>query len=155
MNLIAAPAPKTTEPPEPTNEQLAAAKNEYAKFGATYEPFTNQKTKQTFHHFIMPPKTTDADLKGLPNLPFSFGLNLQDTQVTDAGLKELKELKNLTILNLRGTRVTDVGMKELKNLQNVWWLLLDGTQVTGRRAEPELKRTQKPYLWLMSLGKRR
>jgi hypothetical protein len=89
LNLMAV----DPKPVQPTKEQLEAAKQAYAKFGAQYEPYTNQKTKQTFHSFTMPMTTTDAALKGLPDLPFSFGLVLRSRQVTDAGLKELKDLK--------------------------------------------------------------
>ena len=92
VNLIAVPLPsdsKPTEPPEPTQEQLAVAKETYAKHGAKYEPFGNTKTKNTRHQFTMPSTTTDADVNGLPDLPFGFSLSLYgDRQVTDAGLKE-------------------------------------------------------------------
>src|SRR5262249_505232 len=100
MNLLAVPAPADPKPAEPTEEQLAAAKEAYARFGATYELFTGPKAK-TKHVFRLPPMKTDADLKGLPDLPFAFSLSLARTKVTDAGLKELKELKHLTGLDLQ------------------------------------------------------
>ncbi len=61
---------------EPTEKQLAAAKEAYAKFGARYSATKDQKE----HVFTMPRTTTDTDLKGLPALPFRFVLNLQDTR---------------------------------------------------------------------------
>ncbi len=98
-------------PDEPSVEQLAAADKAYARFGA----------KRWGRSFFMPEKTTDADLKGLPNLPFRFDLNLSATKMTDAGMKEIKELKNLIYLSLNGTgdlsrdaNVTAAGLKELQ-----------------------------------------
>jgi hypothetical protein len=133
VNLMAAPAPTDPKPVQPTAKQLADAKEAYAKFGAKYGTTKNPKTEQTFHSFFMPNTTTDADLKGLPDPPFSFGLDLISTKVTDAGLKELKELKELTSLNLLFTQVTDAGLKELKELkelQQLTVLYLARTKVT-------------------------
>jgi hypothetical protein len=114
VNLVAGSAPADPKPiPEPTPEQLTAAKEAYAKFGAEHDYIAK------IHLFLMPQGTTDADLKGLPDLPFQFGLDLICPKVTDAGLKELTALKNLTTLYLDGTKVTDNGLKELKNLKNL------------------------------------
>jgi internalin A len=130
VNLIAAPLPRNLKPiPEPTAEQLIAAKEAYAKHGAKYDT-SILCMKDGDHVFLMPFETTDADLKGLPNLPFRFGLSLYCTQVTDAGLKELKELKNLTALHVN-TNVTDTGRKELKEFKNLAHLsLYAATNVT-------------------------
>jgi RNA polymerase sigma factor (sigma-70 family) len=124
-------APAESKPPEPTAEQLAAAIEAYAKIGARHRAETNSKTMQITHIFRLRDQITDTDLKGLPELPFGFGLDLTlDTQVTDAGVKELKNLKNLTKLHLTLTQVTDAGVKELKELKYLNTLLIDGTQVT-------------------------
>ncbi len=141
LNLLPAPAATDLKPAEPSEKQLEAAKEAYAKFGAKYAADTNPKTEQTVHLFRMPKTTTDADLKGLPDLPFSFGLGLISTQVTDAGLKELKELKQLTTLDLEGTQVTDAGLKELKELKQLAELNLSRTKVTdaGLKELKELK----------------
>ena len=72
MNLMAVPAPADSKPAEPSAEQLAAAKEAYAKFGGQYGAVANPKTNQTIHLFRMRDTTTDADLKGLPDLPFPF-----------------------------------------------------------------------------------
>ncbi len=117
VNLMA--APDDPKPAEPTAEQLAAAKKAYAKFGAEYDAYANPQTKQTNHIFRMPKKTTDADLKGLPDLPFRFVLDLTFTEVGDASIKELKELKNLARLDLTGAKVTDAGLQELKEVKNL------------------------------------
>ena len=85
-------------PAEPTAQQLADAKEAYAKHGAAYEPVVNPQTKQTAHIFWMPKSTTDGDLKGIPDLPFRFGLYLDNSKITDTGVKELKDLKNLISL---------------------------------------------------------
>jgi hypothetical protein len=79
-----APQPKTAQP---TTEQLAAAKEAFAKFEARYVPDKDPETKDVLHLFIMPDKTSDMNLKGLPDLPFGFALILHNTGITDAGLK--------------------------------------------------------------------
>ena len=89
---------------EPTAEQLKAAQEAFAKIGARYEAGTNPLTKKTVHVFRMSRDTTDAELKRLPNPPFSFALDLSGTQVTDVGLKELKNLKGLTTPPFRSGR---------------------------------------------------
>jgi hypothetical protein len=86
-SVIAAPAPKNSEPldpkpAEPTAEQLQAAKEAYGKQGAKYSCDTDPQTKQRFHQFSMPPKTTDAELKNLPDLPFHFGLDLEQARIS-------------------------------------------------------------------------
>ncbi len=141
-NLKAAPAPRDWIT-EPTAAQLAAAKEAYAKHGASYRCYTDPRTKQTTHLFIMPDEATDANLKDLPDLPFRFALILggtgelshlklsNDSEVTDAGLNELKELKNLTELSLFNTNVTDAGLKELKDLKNLVRLDLGSTSIIG------------------------
>jgi hypothetical protein len=67
LNLLAAPA--DPKPAEPTDDQLAAAKEAYAKLGATHQltPFGGDpQTNQRLHLFSMPATTTDADLKACP-----------------------------------------------------------------------------------------
>jgi hypothetical protein len=122
---------KTAEekPPAPA-EQLEAAKEAYAEFGAEYD--NDSPATQGIPCFKLPPSTTDANLKGLPNLPFRFGLNLHGTHVTDAGLKELKNLKNLTSLYVGDTQVTDGGMKELKVFKKLARLHLWSTKLTDK-----------------------
>jgi len=76
-------------------------------------------------------KVTDADLKGLKDLPDLRELNLGGTPVTDAGMKELKDLKNLRTLGLVATKATEAGLKELKGLTGLQTLYLgDGPAVT-------------------------
>ncbi len=83
----------------PTAEQLQAAKEAFAKIGGKY--FDIEK----FPYFDMPGDTEDDDLKKIPNLPFSFGLDLSETKVTDAGMKQIAKLKNLTTLDLDFNKV--------------------------------------------------
>ena len=139
LNLMA----DDQKPAEPTEKQLEDAKEAYAKFGAKYKTMKTPMAKRTLRtlcKFNMPMKTTDADLKGLPDLPFSFALDLYQTQVTDAGLRELKELKHLLWLNIRGTKVTDAGLRELTELK-LTGLFLGGKQFTdvGLKEIKELK----------------
>jgi internalin A len=119
-----------SKPAEPTAEQLAIAKDALAKRGAKYKAVPDPQGERTAHIFEMPKAMTDTDVKGLPDLPFLFGLSLQNTQVTDAGLKELKDLKNLSVLGLSYTQVTDAGLKELKDHKSLIFLNLAGTKVT-------------------------
>jgi Leucine-rich repeat (LRR) protein len=132
------------KPAETTEEQLASAKVAYAKHGATYRFETdsqikrNYNAKQDYHVFTLL-NITDADLKGLPDMP--FGLTLGSIRVTDAGLKEIKELKNLTYLDLDAPAVTDAGLKELKDLKSLTYLKLRCLRVTdaGLKEIKELK----------------
>ncbi len=127
---------------EPTAEQLAAAKEAYAKHAAEYEDVasTQPAMKREFltthiftlrtRNFKLRRDTTDDDLKGLPNLPFYFAFCLSSTKVTEQGMKELNRLTNLTSLNLSETNVTDAVLKELKDLKNLRYLNLKYTKVT-------------------------
>ncbi len=145
VNLIAVPLPSDARPGAPTADELVAAKKVYAKFGGTYRDRRIMETDV----FVMPVRTTDADLKGLPNLPFRFALELNHTKVTDAGMREIKPLKNLTVLLLFGTQVTDAGLKEIKELKNLAFLSLNNTQVTDSGLK-ELKDVKN--LTVLSLG---
>jgi hypothetical protein len=89
------------KPGEPSAEQLAAAKEAYAKHGAEYRAVSDPQTKRTTHTFHLPIPTTDEDLAEMPDLPFPFELYLANTEVGDEGLKELKKLKNLVSLDRR------------------------------------------------------
>jgi hypothetical protein len=149
LNLLAESVSADPKPANPTKEQLDAAKDAYAKFGAKYECIEVPITKVSSHVFTLSAKTTDADLKGgLPALPFRFALHLPNTKVTDAGLKELKGLNNLNVLVLNNTQVTDAGLKELKGLNNLEILSLDGTKVTdaGLKELKGLKNLTRLYL---------
>ncbi|MCE9531556.1 MAG: hypothetical protein K8T89_10610 [Planctomycetes bacterium] len=128
--LQARPAPKFPNQIEPTVEQLAAAKEAFAKLGAKYECVNAEGVEQSFHVFYMPKKTIDADLKKLPDLPFNFVLSLTGTKVTDDGLKELKSLKNLFSLYLSGDKITDRAVNEIKELKKLASLSLCDTKIT-------------------------
>jgi hypothetical protein len=69
-------------------------------------------------------------LKTIPPVPFSFGLDLAFSQVTDVGLQELGKLANLTKLALSYTQVSDTGLKEIANITNLVELDLDHSKVT-------------------------
>ena len=109
---------------EPTVEQIAVAKEAYTKLGADHIIETDRLNNQPIHAFRMPLATSDANLKGLPRVPFPFVLILDNSDITDAGLKELKNLKNLTGLQVSYTEVSDVGLKELKDFKNLTKLQL-------------------------------
>src|SRR5260221_13977495 len=79
--LFAQPSPLI----RPTAEQVEAAVKAFDKMGGRLE----KRAESQIVDFVMPPMTTDGDLKLIPPVPFSFGLYLGKTKVTDAGLKEL------------------------------------------------------------------
>ena len=93
--LLAAPGPHYEKTAEPTAQQIAAAIEAYGERGATYELIPLPGEKRSRHVFTMPVDTTDGHLENLPDLPFCFGLNLDNAKVTDAGMSYLKRLKNL------------------------------------------------------------
>ena len=130
---------RTAAANEPTPEQLKEVQNAFASLGAIYRVSGLTKTKQRIHDFRMPAKTTDADLKMLPPVPFPFTLDLQATQVTDAGLKELKDLKQLTGLAVNGMKVTDEGLKELKDFKQLNTLILSNLEGTKGATDAGLK----------------
>jgi hypothetical protein len=136
------PEPKLLEP---TAEQLAAAKEAFAKHGAVYEASRDPAMKRAFltvHVFSLRGNTTDTDLNGLPDPPFYFALTLSSTKVTVKGMKELRNLRNLTFLDLSETDVTDEVLKELNVLTNLRYLSLKHTKVTDDGLK-ELKNLEK------------
>ena len=62
------------------------------------------------------PKTGDADLVCLSQLPDLQELNADGTSISDAGLSEIKGLTQLKILRLDGTKVTDTGLVSPREL---------------------------------------
>jgi hypothetical protein len=76
-------------------------------------------------------KVTDADLKGLKDIPGLKTLHLISTKVTDVGLQEVKNIKGLDELNLTSTAVTDAGLGELKELKGLKTLVVQNTKVTA------------------------
>jgi hypothetical protein len=76
-------------------------------------------------------KVSDADLKGLKDIPGLKTLHLVMTKVTDAGLEEVKNCKNLEELQLTSTVITDAGLNELKELKKLQKLSVLGTKVTN------------------------
>src|SRR5205814_1492885 len=92
--------PPDPMPAPPADAKIAAAVRAFAKHEAEFRAVYDPRTKKTRPYFVMPPETTDAELKGLPDPPFEFALHLSFTKVTDAGLTELKGLNNLTALHL-------------------------------------------------------
>jgi internalin A len=117
-------------PFEPISEQMVIAKEAFAKIGASYLVDTDPWSRRITHYFSLPRRTTDADLKNVPNLPFRFGLDLEGTRVTDAGLRELAGFTSLAGLVLSNTEVTDAGLKSLRNSGNLTRLDLENTRVT-------------------------
>ena len=137
--LTQAEQPKSKEP---TPEQLQEATRAFARVGARLDSDRDSQSIRVFK-FLAP--ITDANLKGLSDLRFDFGMDLSGTQVTDAGLKELKELKHLTSLNLRDTWIADAGLKELKDLNQLTTMFLSNSYVTAAGMN-ELKHLTTLYL---------
>jgi internalin A len=126
LNVMAGQAPADPKRAAPTAKQVEDAKEAFAKIGGVLSSSSKERTPS----FEMPTQTNDEHLKKIPNLPFSFGLSLANSQVTDAGMKEIANLKNLTSLYLINSQVTDVGMKEIADLKNLTAVSLFGAEVT-------------------------
>ena len=106
----------------PTDEQVKEAKEAFAKVGATYGKTIDPRTKITEHLFRLRFRTSNADLKKLPNPPFAFALDLRVSDVTDGGLKELKDLKNLTRLYLVPRQITDTALANFREIGKLYTL---------------------------------
>lgn len=102
---------------EVQQDELHRAKAAFADIGGEYLA-KNPVTGQPGHAFLLPHGAGDGALAKVPNLPFTFGLDLERVGVTDAGLPHLARLRNLSALKLsRG--VTDEGMPHLAALPNL------------------------------------
>lgn len=113
-----------TKPIEPTEEQLQAAIKAFEELGGRFKKYVNPKTMQSSSKGYLTKRGNsgavgDGELAKIPNLPFSFWLDLSFTKVTDAGLNELATLENLSGLFLGDTHVTDAGLKKLAAIENV------------------------------------
>lgn len=144
LNALELRASGEPKPVAPTAEQLANAKEAYAKFGTLEFGLSEQSAwpdgfPAAEHTFRINVAAVKGGLKGLPDLPFPFGLNFQFTGVTDVELKELRNLKNLIsldvsnsqFLDMNPNRISDVGVRELKDCKNLASLNLGRTDVTG------------------------
>ena len=69
--LVAWQVQAQNRPTEPTAHQLKAAQTAFAKLGASYEAFTNSRTKETVHVFLLPENTTDACSPGFHPSPMA------------------------------------------------------------------------------------
>ena len=111
--------------PEPTKEQLDAAKSAYATRGGTYNPQVTSVGKKV-HIFVMKSKTsariTDEAVVNLPNLPFDFSLNIDHSSITDVGLNELAKLANLSRLVISDSKVTNAGVPILATFKRLKFL---------------------------------
>ncbi len=129
LRVAAIPAPADAEAREPNDQELSAAKELYANFGATYRAIKTPDEADSFHCFCMAIDATDNDLKGAPDLPFRFGLGLSEN-ITDLGLRNLKDLKQLAFLSLSSAKITDVGLKEISSLERLTALFIVNANVT-------------------------
>ena len=143
------------------SEQLAAAKEAYAKFGAAYEAdifpekmFTRHKflhvrqddrsrlggtsrpTVRIYTLFLRDTKVTDDGLKKSEKLQENItDLFLDNTQISDDGLKHLKGFKHLDTLDLSATKITDAGLKNVNDIDSIRNLFLAHTQLLPTMAE--------------------
>src|SRR5260370_27329920 len=81
--VVRAQRPK---PIEPTPEQLQEAIKTATALGGDFRQRIYPQTQQVSHVLILPRSTTDGDLTKIPDLPFSFGVDVFQSNVTDAGL---------------------------------------------------------------------
>src|SRR5262249_53229962 len=110
----------------PTEDQFQEATEVCRSLGAELRKRIHPHAQQAAYVIVMPRSSVDADLEKIPDLPFSFGVDLFGTSVTDAGLETLVSLKNLTAIYLHGTRVTDAGLKAIGQFENLSTLNLAG-----------------------------
>lgn len=120
---------------EPTEVQLQAAIKAFEELGGRFEKHVDSKTMQSSYKGRLTKRGNsravgDDELTKIPNLPFSFWLDLSFTKVTDAGLKKLATLENLSGLFLSDTQVTDAGLTTLAAIENLSVLNLNNTKVT-------------------------
>lgn len=116
---------------EPTDEQLQAAVKAFEERKCTLFKHQDPETKRTSYYFTLPKEANDFSLGQLPDVPFSFGLVLNDTNVTDAGFPHLAKMKNLTeLLILKSFHITDAGMKDIARLNALTTLTVNCFKVT-------------------------
>ena len=76
--------------------------------------------------FSLPRTTTDDDVKKLPAIPFSFGLDVRTSKITDQGLALLADCPNLSRLDLVYVKeITDAGLAHLVRCKNLRYLNLN------------------------------
>lgn len=119
-------------PTEPTAEQVKAARDGFASQGGKYEYVLDPRTNRGTHTFTLPQGSRDDRLQKLPDVPFPFALNLQQTNLTEAGIRELKKFKTLVRLNLAYSPVTAALLHELAELPALQELDLTAVKVPGR-----------------------
>ncbi|MFM9962531.1 MAG: M56 family metallopeptidase [Planctomycetaceae bacterium] len=155
-----------TAPIEPTDEQLQAATSAFQALGGMRTNWSHLG-KYAFRPTKggrSPASFTDEEVRKIPNLPFSFSLNLHGTLITSKGLAELAKLDNLTGLALPGRLTTDAGLKELTRFKNLKRInFSEGSQITeaGLKelanlqdlTELDLPRTPLTNSWLRELTK--
>jgi Leucine-rich repeat (LRR) protein len=115
----------------PSDQQLKAAKDAYAKFHGIYDAKTNPVTRATVHYFRFPERLQDGQVRDLPDLDFPYGWLIgSDEQLTDAGLKDIGKRKQLVALQIYGSSITAAGLKEIGKLPNLATLSIMQTKTT-------------------------
>ena len=160
-HVLADPEPTS----DPTPEQLAATKEVYAQHGLEYRGVADPKAPGAGHCFRAKTSEIGADLKGLPDLPFRFAIDLNSTNVTDAcldlsktrvtskGLQSLVVHKRLTILKLSYTRIADEGLSPLKEIKGLKELHLIDAGVTDYHHLKQILKNPKTLTVLHIWGK--
>jgi hypothetical protein len=115
----------------PESQRPRDAKKALASLGVMWSGELDPESGQKIQPILrMPATVMDAELKGLPEIPFRFFLDLSVTKVTDEGLKGLRSFKNLQGLRT-SPHITDAGLKELRDFTEITWLDLSWSRVTG------------------------
>ena len=116
MLLSSVAAAEERRPADPTPEQLGTIRAAVEKLGGRFDGPLGTKGSQyagiTLH------RATDATLKELPDVPFTFHLSV-GPMVTEDALAELKRFKTLSALNLRGKNWTGTHWKDLAGLDSL------------------------------------
>jgi len=127
--LIVGAATLRAAPPnhiEPADVQLQATIKAFEALGWQLNVRASEQTGPSFSRA----NVSDDDLINLPDVPFSFGLELYSSNLSDKGMKLLSDFKNLSSLTLSGNNVTDTKLKEIAKLGNLRSLYLMDTDVT-------------------------
>jgi Leucine-rich repeat (LRR) protein len=99
----------------PTEKQLKATQDEFAKLGGTYAALPDPSTNKIDHCFYLH-ETNDEALNKMPNPTFAFNLSVSGPNVSDEGLKGVGRCKLVGSLLISDTKITQTGLRELRGL---------------------------------------
>src|SRR5580698_204577 len=118
-------------PIDPAEKQFEKAKRAFEALGAIvsvgFWADIVDRSKLVPYRLFQLNDATDADLRALPAVSFSFDLDLSRAKVTDAAMTELAKFKNLSSLHVAYTSVSDLSLKDICNCKQLAKLYLSRT----------------------------